>query len=529
MTRCRIFRCLMLGTALAVAALAVACDDPGTGPVPSLTPTPTTAASPAHTPTGVPVAVEPSRAPTPTSSSSAPMPTATSTRGPTPSPTAIEPAPTTTAPPSPEPTLQERIEGLFSDYRDNAPFDDHLRKLSDYQSPTPEAISSFETLAAHARQDFELTKRAVIAAGFLGLDSSEANLAIDAYLKHQQKYDLQDPTGFASVTDLILFQNHLNTPGTIGLPDGSEEDRRSYVLSSEERIETLIAGADIWSWLALPERDLATVPEWVKQAYPNNFEVESGRFWMFKGPFSLNASSDIRYSASPWYTDDVAYQENTIHGRRSFDPDIYSAYEKLHPVRQQWLNGLEFQANSTAVDLDALASGNLEGTAMYYSLERAYSDIARNRLDFILAYKSEFIASLDPRTRAFVDDTGDLSVAFVRVNFDKSIFVRVIDAHGSGAFRTLGIYDPLSDRPFFPVQDNENIILYVMGNTFRYNERVTPNELGDGRIAFDPEAWGVMYVTPEGRDPGGDFAASADYTVDKNGRRFTFGVTLPCY
>ena len=140
--------------------------------------------------------------------------------------------------------------------------------MSDYQSPTPADVSYFETLAVHARQDFELTKRAVIAAGFLGLASSEANLAIDAYLKHQQKYELQDPTGFASVTDLILFQKQLNTPGKIKLPDGSEEDRRSHILSSEERIETLIAGADIWSWLALPERDLMTIPEWYKQSYP---------------------------------------------------------------------------------------------------------------------------------------------------------------------------------------------------------------------------------------------------------------------
>ena len=277
MTRWRIFRCLMLGTALAVAALAVACDDPRADLAPSPVPTPTTAASPAHTPTGVPVAVEPSRAQTPTSSNSAPMPTATSPRGATPFPTAIDPAPTTTSPPSPEPTLQERIEGLFSVYRDNSPFDDHLRKLSDYQSPTPAALSSFEILAAHARQDFELTKRAVIAAGFLVLDSSEANLAIDAYLKHQQKHGLQDPTGFASVTDLILFQNHLNTAGTIELPAGPEEDRRSYVLSSEERIESLIAGADIWSWLALPETDLATVSEWFKQSYPNDTANEAIR------------------------------------------------------------------------------------------------------------------------------------------------------------------------------------------------------------------------------------------------------------
>ncbi len=365
MTRCRIFRCLMLGTALAVAALAVACDDPGTDLSPSPVPTPTTAPSAAHTPTGVPVAVEPSRATTPTSSNSGPMPTATSAHSPTPFPTAIDPAPTATtppspeptpfptaidpaptattppspeptpfptaidpaptattppspeptpfptaidpaptatAPPSPEPTLQERIEGLFSDYRDNAPFDDHLRELSDYQSPTPADLSSLETLAAHARQDFELTKRAVIAAGFLGLDSSEANLSIDAYLKHQQKYDLQDPTGFASVTDLILFQNQLNTPGTIKLPDGSEEDRRSHILSSEERIETLIAGADIWSWLALPERDLMTIPEWFAKAYPNDTENEAHRKRVFLGPFSSNvpAGTPVNQPRESW-------------------------------------------------------------------------------------------------------------------------------------------------------------------------------------------------------------------------------------
>ena len=207
MTRCRIFRCLMLGTALAVAALAVACDDPGTDLSPSPVPTPTTAPSAAHTPTGVPVAVEPSRAQTPTSSNSAPMPTATSARGPTPFPTAIEPAPTTTAPPSPEPTLQERIEGLFSDYRDNDPFDDHLRKLSDYQSPTRAAISSFETLASHARQDFELTKRAVIAAGFLGLDSKAANEYMGLVLQHRTNNNgFDDPTGFASTLDACVAQ-----------------------------------------------------------------------------------------------------------------------------------------------------------------------------------------------------------------------------------------------------------------------------------------------------------------------------------
>ena len=272
---------------MAVAALAVACDDPGTGPAPSPAPTLISAASPAHTPTGALGTVEPSTpSPFPTT---APVVIPSLTPGfqlmDTPTPASV-PAPLATA--TSEPTLQAQIDNLFADYRDNAPFDDHLRKLSDYQSPTPAALASFETLAAHARQDFELTKRAIIAAGFLGLDSSEANVTIDAYLNHQQKYDLQDPTGFASVTDLILFQNQLNTPGKIKLPDGSEEDRRNHILSSEERIETLIAAADIWSWLVLPERDLETIPEWYERSYPGRSPNDPQIVSLL--PFFLNAS-----------------------------------------------------------------------------------------------------------------------------------------------------------------------------------------------------------------------------------------------
>ena len=412
MTRLGIFRCLMLGTALAVAALAVACDDPGTDLSPSPVPTPTTAASAAHTPTGVPVAVEPSRAQTPTSSNSAPMPTATSARGPTPFPTAIEPAPTATAPPSPEPTLQERIEGLFSDYRDNAPFDDYLRKLSDYQSPTPAALSSFETLAAHARQDFELTKRAVIAAGFLGLASSEANLTIDAYLKHQQKYGLQDPTGFASVTDLILFQNQLNTPGTIGLPDGSEEDRRNYILSSEERIETLIAGADIWSWLALPAIDLRAIPDWVTPIEGIALHLAAARQHAGQSPFSLNASQDIRFSAAPIFNDnDTLVQSNRA--IRTGDLESYHAFEQ---IRRQHLDMLELQPNATAHDLEALATGNLDGTKIYLSLDQQYAETAITKLDFLITHKSDMISGLDVRSRAFIDDIGTLANEAIKSN-----------------------------------------------------------------------------------------------------------------
>ena len=519
----------MLGTALAVAALPVACDDPRADLTPSPAPTPTTAASPAHTLTGVPVAVEPSRAQTPTSSNSGPMPTPIQGSPPS-SPTAAAPVavpsstpgvqltdtPTPVAVPTPpatatsEPSLEARIDNLFADYRDNAPFDEHLRKLSDYQSPTPAALSSFETLAAHARQDFELTKRAVIAAGFLGLDSSEANLAIDAYLKHQQKYGLQDPTGFASVTDLILFQNHLNTPGTIELPDGSEEDRRNHILSNEERMETLIAAADIWSWLALPEnRGLQTTPDWYERSYPGR-----GLHQQIVGglPFSLNASTDIRFSAAPVFTDDEALRASESAGAyRDFE-----GYNSLTEVRYQHLHMLEIQPNATAKDLEALATGALNNTGLYFSFEPAYADIATGKLDFLIAYKSDIVPDLDVRSRAFMDDTGVLEIGGDGGVFSKDRFRRYSDVTDAGAFRALGVYDPNTDKTIFPRPDNKDIVLYVTGrecrvNVFEHLER------------FDPEGFGIMSVRHRARDPQGEYGDVYAVSVLEGGTILTFG------
>ena len=515
----------MLGTALAVAALPVACDDPGNDPASSPAPIPTTAPVPARTPTGVPGTVEPPSAPTPTSPSAIPMPTPTQGSPPPPSPTAAPVAvpsstpgvqltdtPTPVAVPTPsatatsEPTLQARIDNLFADYRDNAPFDDHLRKLSDYRSPTPAALSSFETLAAHVRQDFELTKRAVIAAGFLGLDSSEANLTIDAYLKHQQKYGLQDPTGFASVTDLILFQNQLNTPGPIRLPDGSEEDRRSYVLSSEERIETLIAGADIWSWLALPERDLITIPDWYERSYPGRRlqqQIVGGL------PFSLNASTDIRFSAAPVFTDDEAI-------RVSDSASDFEVANSLNEVRYQHLHMLEIQPNATAKDLEALATGSLDDTETYYSFDSAYSSIAAGKLDFLIAYKSDITSGLDARSRAFMDNTGVPEIGAGRGPFTKVWLTQMLDVPHDGAFRHLGVYDPNTDKTIFPRPDNKDIVLYITGAEYRVN-------VFENLERFDPEWFGIMSVRPGAGDPQGEYGGVDHYSVLEGGTILTIG------
>ena len=121
MARWRSFGYLKLGIILAVAMLAVACDDPRTGPAPSPAPTPTIAASPSPTsvPTSIPAPTDsPTPLPTPTASptpepTKAPEPTETpepsATLATTPTPA---PSPTPTATPTPTPIITPTPENL---------------------------------------------------------------------------------------------------------------------------------------------------------------------------------------------------------------------------------------------------------------------------------------------------------------------------------------------------------------------------------------------------------------------------------
>ena len=346
------------------------------------------------------------------------------------------------------------------------------------------------------------------------MDSSEANLTIDAYLNHQQKYGLQDPTGFASVTDLILFQHHLNTPGTIGLPDGSEEDRRSYVLSSEQRIETLIAGADIWSWLALPERGLMTIPEWYKQSYPGRRlrqQIAGGL------PFSLNASTDIRFSAAPVFTDDEAIKASD----RASDFEVANS---LNEVRYQHLHMLEIQPNATAKDLEALATGTLNDTELYFSLGPTYADIATKKLDFLVANKSDIVPDLDARSRAFMDNTGILELRGGRGEFVKHRLIGGLDVTHTGAFKHLGVYFPNIDKTIFPRPDNKDIVLYVTGVEYRVNVFENLERFNFENLErFDPEWFGIMSVRHRARDPQGEYGDVYAVSVLEGGTMLTFG------
>ena len=479
---------------------------PTTGPINIYTPeaTPT---QPEPTPVQEPTAILP---PTPTPSSvvilpSTPIPPkATPTQpkyAPTPIPptsTPVPPTPTITpptptpAPPTPTPTqrpltLQERVNELFmpfAAYQTNKDqFRTHLLKLSDYQSLTQENFASLHTLAGYANQDFELAKRAVIAGGFLGVDSAMVNKSIELILEYQAgNGGVDDPSGFASVPDLIISQYTLAN--------------LKKELNSNERI-ALVAGADIWAWLALRGD--------VLRAY------------------TTTVSQEIRFAKD--------------HGR---DP-------------AQELAAMDIEATDLADDLDALAKGNLDKTDKYYAFEEYanrltwegrkymhYRQTALEQMLYLINNKAGIIAGLDSRSRAFADDTGDLADAVLIVAqkgygegygdgvFDlyKGVMWSDISEHDSGAFRGLGVLMfPDNHQIFVDLPENNEIIFYVMGTLFRLNVHLNPEYLkyAPSMLNYAAESFGILCVVPEARDPKGDWTEGYTFNVFYNGQCITTG------
>ena len=530
MTRCRIFRCLMLGTALAVAALAVACDDPGADLSPS---------------------------PAPTSPNATPMPTATRTQAPTPSPSSVAvPAltpgvqlmdtPTPASVPTPpakatsQPTLQAQIDNLFADHRGNSPFDDHLRKLSDYQSPTPAALSSFETLAAHARQDFELTKRAVIAAGFLGLDSKAANEYTGLVLVHRANNNgFDDPSGFVSTLDICMTLAYLHTPGPITLLDGTKVDRRTHALSTKETKETLLAASDVYALLCLPKSGLNPVPLHLRETNRDYFPLQT----IFRGYITFDRSSDIRFGAvnysdfdqqqlaemvskatsmlksphksiieffekrdisigrvdieaarklDPVALDDLVSLSRAARGAK--DPEVYALASVLHPLREHHLRNFSVVEHSLAEKVRDLAKGNLTDNPLYLSLDSDYRHFVVAEMDKMIT-KAQEISTLPVYDRVFAANTHGLydSHGFIVVDL-KNLLVKYT---GNSAFRDAGIVDAFGhEYPSLPPE--EEMLLYVVGFQHIVYEAVT------GKRNYNPESWGFIMTTEGAKIPGGD-------------------------
>ena len=177
---------------------------------------------------------------------------------------------------------------------------------------------------------------------------------------------------------------------------------------------------------------------------------------------------------------------------------------------------LEIQPNATAKDLEALARGNVDKTATYFSLEPTYADIATGKLDFLIVYKSDIILDLDVRSRAFMDDTGALESAAIQGAFSKSYMIRFPEFTDRGSFRALGIYYPSVDKIVFPRPDNKDIVLYVTGAEYRMN-------VFENFTKFDPERFGIMSVRPGSGDPQGEYGGGYELSVLEGGTILTIG------
>ena len=271
----------------------------------------------------------------------------------------------------------------------------------------------------------------------------------------------------------------------------------------------MIAGADIWSWLALPERDLVAVPDWFEKAYPGRSSNDPQIVGVL--PFSLNASSDIRFSAGPVSTDDEALQAS----EQAIGEGDIEGYNSLNEIRDQHLNMLEVIPNATAEDLEALARGDWDNTPTYFSFGNTWKDIATGRLDFLLANKTGIISRLNVRDRAFSDDTGSLHWGAMGA-FHKRGLLRYLNTYNVSGFRTLGLYFPVPDKDLMELPNNENIVLYITGSEYRKN-------IFSEFVRYDPEPWGILYLTENGRDPAGNFNAPYDFTIFDNGRGLTIG------
>jgi hypothetical protein len=464
-------------------------------PVPSFSPSPETnleATVEVTVPTYTP-------APSPTST-----PTPEPTVVPTPEPTQ-EPTATPTPTPVPTPSIMEVRDGLFADYQGDKDLADGLAVLQDYNNPSLENISNLETLSKHLSDsgNASLAREAVLSAlewsrqdKPLQLDSVAVVESIDYLVEHKNKYGISFPGGNDAESNIMLFQLGLNA-GEVTLEDGTVVNGRNYLFSDpatvQEKIETLIAEADIWNWMAmpetpkiststreLPEGTLVAEPDWIDACYANNPWPVILRQIAFGGPFSTNASARIDLSRSPLDCNDSGPVSDT--------------------VQQQLYDMIDFQPNETAWDLHNLAEGNFQETTLRHSVSEEFQDAALRKMYSGVKYKSGFIMDLDVRSRAFIEYTGNLNVSMVEGHFDKDEFLRSIElSGGSGAFRLSGERDTINNRDFPTLPKNGDIILYATGVTFRRND--TLNESHN----FNTEYFGFMLTNEDGKDPRGNF------------------------
>ncbi len=413
----------------------------------------------------------------------------------------------------------------------------------DYQNP-PEDFASFQTLSNHAIQNFELTKRTVIASGFLGLDSKAVNQYIALISQHRADNNgFDDPSGFVSTLDACVAQAYLNTPGQITLLDGSNVDRRTHALSTKKTIETLLAAADVYAIFCLPKSGLDPVPPHMQGVYRDNYSHQT----TFHGYVTFNRSSDIRFGAVNYSDFDQQELAEMVHKAidmlesheptiefyekwsikigdeikdidieaarqlnpealnklislnivaRRGGPEEYGFYKLFNPLREHHLKNFSVIEHPLAEKVRDLAKDNLEDNPLYLSLNSYYISSAVAEMDKMMA-KSQEISTLPVYNRSFAANTHGINQALSKSRFDvDTLKQRLIEDMGDSPFRFAGRGGLGFEAPSLPPE--ERILLYITG------VQHIVDDISAGKRLYNPESWGFIMTTKDAKIPGGD-------------------------
>jgi len=472
---------------------------------PTLVPTPTQV-----TPTATQIVATPTRTPlTATVRASATSVPIATTIAPTATPVPIM-APVPTATPDPYVVAVDQLQS----------YDNNIFQ-SNYSQLRGKSQDGVIKLAGYAAIDLELVKRVLIAVNFLGHDVDAANWTLDLYHEHMARDGVYDPTDFVSVQDAIVLTHYMQSDGMVTLADGSEVDRQDHLTATESARTTAIAGADIWGWLANPEDSLiGDGPEWFQRTYPDK-EAEFSRF-ACACPYTTSASADPRFSLNPVFDGD-----SLVSGVAGNISSNYDAYKQFNIERDSWLRLIEITPTDEAQKLEDLASGDQFGYELQTNAPGFvtgvfnifnYQLITVERIDFLIRHKSEYISSLEPRTRAFTDDIGDLEIALMFQRFDKSDMYGLTQVKHSGAFRIFDLVDPrYGNRIRFPTPNDQDVLIYIKGTTWRVSE------FSQGKFSYQPETFGGLKVVNSSAHPDGDLTDNRTYTTYHSGTVLSAG------
>ena len=257
-------------------------------------------------------------------------------------------------------------------------------------------------------RDYNLTFRSLVAADYLknsakSINSSVVgnltvvNDAVDFILRHRDMNNgMDDPSGFASVPDLIKLMYYRCSPGYVELLNGTKVTRKTL---SDAHVNATLAFADN-SRLVLPTIGDTVIPHEVicdnPGLSPKNYPIVT------YAPYSQNVSNDPRFSFYPFDNRSVG---GIINGTsfgiwgEAFDKYVNQGYseqdaailanEEVFPVAKEWIKAIEIVPTRAARDLEALSNGHLNETQYRYSYkpQERQHDLAEG--DRFLVYHGE--------------------------------------------------------------------------------------------------------------------------------------------